>query len=147
MAKPSNFFGASWASQISGPQATRPLFPEIIRSYSNLYIAGNLEEVGLLWNIGMGQNLLYQGCEHHLPALGFTGMLLTAIYASCLWIGEQKICASKLSENNEIANQNGCIIMMQSLTPAAKKNMFSWVWRSSPANWLRLRMAEWHDFQ
>ena len=61
-------FRASWASQISGPQAARPLFPEIIRSYSNLYIAGNLEEVGLLWNIGMGQNLLYQGCEHHLPA-------------------------------------------------------------------------------
>ena len=87
--KTQQFFGASWASQISGPQATRPLFPEIIRSYSNLYIAGNLEEVGLLWNIGMGQNLLYQGCEHHLPALGFTGMLLTAIYASCLWIGEQ----------------------------------------------------------
>ena len=83
-------FRASWASQISGPQAARPLFPEIIRSYSNLYIAGNLEEVWLLWNIGMGQNLLYQGCEHHLPALGFTSMLLTARYASCLWIGEQK---------------------------------------------------------
>ena len=32
-----------------------------------------------------------------------------------------KFCARKLSENNEIASQNGCIIMMQSLTPAEKK--------------------------